>query len=127
VGKPRILVRPIHLARFLSKDNIDAINDKIHSEIFLEDKQLSIAICLDNSKLVFAAGLSRMLPRLRSWLVDHAIFPNGDLGNTFQKAILAYACECCSAASAPAQEAAVVVFDTILETDFCWLQLLCST
>lgn len=44
------------------------------------------------------------------WRVGFAIFPSTDFGTTVQKALLAYASECWSATSAPAQEAAAVAF-----------------
>lgn len=45
------------------------------------------------------------------------MFPSNDFGTTVQNAILAYASECWSAASAPAQKAAVVAFDVSPEMD----------
>jgi aspartate aminotransferase len=45
------------------------------------------------------------------------VFPTNDFGKAVQTAILAYASECWSAASAPAQEAAAVAFDTTPEMD----------
>lgn len=45
------------------------------------------------------------------------VFPSTQFGATAQKAILAYASECWSAASSPAQEAAAVAFDTTPEMD----------
>lgn len=51
------------------------------------------------------------------WRVGYAVFPTNDFGKAVQRAILAYASECWSAASAPAQEAAAIAFDTTPEMD----------
>lgn len=51
------------------------------------------------------------------WRIGYAIFPDTAFGATVKKATLAYASECWSAASAPAQEAATVAFDTSSEMD----------
>lgn len=49
--------------------------------------------------------------------MGYAIFPNTDFGRTVRTTTLAYASECWSAASAPAQVAAAVAFDTTPEMD----------
>ena len=51
------------------------------------------------------------------WRIGYAIFPDTAFGATVKKTTLAYASECWSAASAPAQAAAAVAFDTSLEMD----------
>lgn len=51
------------------------------------------------------------------WRVGFAIFPSNDFGTLVRNTILAYASECWSAASAPAQEAATVAFDTSASMD----------
>jgi aspartate aminotransferase len=51
------------------------------------------------------------------WRIGYAIFPDTAFGATVKKTTLAYASECWSAASAPAQEAAAVAFDTSPEMD----------
>jgi aspartate aminotransferase len=55
--------------------------------------------------------------------VGYTILPDNEFGNDVQRAILAYASECWSAASAPAQEAAAVAFDTTPEMDLYRQQL----
>lgn len=52
------------------------------------------------------------------WRIGYAIFPDTAFGATVKRTTLAYASECWSAASAPAQEAAAIAFDTSLEMDF---------
>jgi aspartate aminotransferase len=51
------------------------------------------------------------------WRIGYAIFPDTNFGATLKKTTLAYASECWSAASAPAQEAAAVAFDTSPDMD----------
>lgn len=51
------------------------------------------------------------------WRVGFAIFPQNDFGNVVKQAVLSYASECWSAASAPAQIAASVAFDATREMD----------
>lgn len=51
------------------------------------------------------------------WRIGYAIFPETAFGASVKKTTLAYASECWSAASAPAQEAAVVAFATSPEMD----------
>jgi len=51
------------------------------------------------------------------WRIGYAIFPDTTFGATVKRITLAYASECWSAASAPAQEAAAVAFDTSPEMD----------
>jgi aspartate aminotransferase len=51
------------------------------------------------------------------WRIGYAIFPDTVFGATVKRTTLAYASECWSAASAPAQEAAAVAFDTSPEMD----------
>lgn len=49
--------------------------------------------------------------------MGYAVFPTNEFGKVVQTAILAYASECWSAASAPAQKAAAVAFDVTPEID----------
>lgn len=58
------------------------------------------------------------------WRVGFAIFPSSDFGTTVQNAVLAYASECWSAASAPAQAAAASAFSTGPEMDLYRKQVL---
>lgn len=66
------------------------------------------------SKQTYSAG---------GWRVGYIVLPDSQFGNDVQSAILAYASECWSAASAPAQEAAAVAFDTTPEMDLYRQQL----
>ena len=66
------------------------------------------------------------------WRIGYAIFPDTTFGATVKRTTLAYASECWSAASAPAQEAAAIAFDTSPEMDFYRTQVtrlhrLCTT
>lgn len=57
------------------------------------------------------------------WRIGYAIFPDTAFGATVKRTTLAYASECWSAASAPAQEAAAVAFDTSPEMDLYRMQV----
>ncbi|KAJ8117395.1 hypothetical protein OPT61_g1386 [Boeremia exigua] len=98
---------------------ITLISDEIYSDIsFSSDATPSPAARgrLEQSQLIITGGLSKTYSA-GGWRVGFAIFPNTDFGIKVQKAILAYASECWSAASAPAQAAAAVAFDTTPEMD----------
>lgn len=56
------------------------------------------------------------------WRVEYAVIPANDFGEAIHRATLAYASGW-SAASAPAQEAAVIAFDTTPEMDLYGIQV----
>lgn len=126
------------IARFCQDRRITLITDEIYSDVcFNESSQRGACTAsrFNDGQMILTGGLSKVcfdsLSRLSSttnthlqqtysaggWRVGFAIFPNTEFGMTVQKTILAYASECWSAASAPAQEAAAVAFDITPEMD----------
>ncbi|KAF2010259.1 PLP-dependent transferase [Aaosphaeria arxii CBS 175.79] len=107
------------IVRFCEERGIILISDEIYSDIFFGDEHPASPGSLgrlDESKLILTGGLSKTYSA-GGWRVGYAIFPSSEFGRTVQTAVLAYASECWSAASAPAQEAAAVAFDTTSEMD----------
>ncbi|KAJ4988029.1 aminotransferase [Stagonosporopsis vannaccii] len=107
------------IVKFCGEHDITLISDEIYSDIFFGSDQPSSPGSggrLNSGKIIITGGLSKTYSA-GGWRVGYAIFPNTPFGNTVQTAILAYASECWSAASAPAQEAAAVAFDISPEID----------
>ncbi|VUC36312.1 unnamed protein product [Clonostachys rosea] len=113
------------ITSFCKEKKITLISDEIYSDIGYGEKY-STTSCTEDSfnagQLVLTGGLSKTYSA-GGWRVGFAIFPPNTFGTTLQKAILAYASECWSAAAAPAQEAAAVAFDTTPEMDLYRSQL----
>ncbi|KKP06934.1 kynurenine-oxoglutarate transaminase [Trichoderma harzianum] len=107
------------ITAFCRRHNITLISDEIYSDIsFSENRSAtpcSVSQFNDGQKIL-TGGLSKTYSA-GGWRVGYAIFPNNEFGEKVQSAILAYASECWSAASAPAQEAASVAFATSPEMD----------
>ncbi|KAF2132861.1 aminotransferase [Dothidotthia symphoricarpi CBS 119687] len=107
------------LTTFCKERNITLISDEIYSDIdFAGD--VNVSACagnrLNTQRMVLTSGLSKTYSA-GGWRVGYAIFPATAFGRSVRSTILAYASECWSAASAPAQEAAAVAFDTTPEMD----------
>ncbi|RFU73586.1 kynurenine-oxoglutarate transaminase [Trichoderma arundinaceum] len=112
--------RVIHtITAFCQRHNITLISDEIYSDITFS-KEHNVSPCsgsqLNNGQKIMTGGLSKTYSA-GGWRVGYAVFPKNEFGEKVQDAILAYASECWSAASAPAQEAAAVAFDTSPEMD----------
>ncbi|KAL7941281.1 pyridoxal phosphate-dependent transferase [Trichoderma barbatum] len=107
------------ITAFCQRYSITLISDEIYSDISFSEEN-SATPCsgsqFDNGQKILTGGLSKTYSA-GGWRVGYAIFPNTAFGEQVQSAILAYASECWSAASAPAQEAAAVAFDTTPEMD----------
>ncbi|CAH0053787.1 unnamed protein product [Clonostachys solani] len=107
------------ITSFCKEKKITLISDEIYSDICYAENYSTTSCTEDNfnaGQMVLTGGLSKTYSA-GGWRVGFAIFPPNTFGTTLQKAILAYASECWSAASAPAQEAAAVAFDTTPEMD----------
>ncbi|UKZ84009.1 hypothetical protein TrVFT333_011825 [Trichoderma virens FT-333] len=107
------------ITNFCQRHNITLISDEIYSDISFS-KEYSATPCsgskFNDNRKILTGGLSKTYSA-GGWRIGYAIFPKNAFGKTVQLAILAYASECWSAASAPAQEAAAVAFDTSPEMD----------
>ncbi|KAH7157959.1 pyridoxal phosphate-dependent transferase [Dactylonectria estremocensis] len=107
------------IANFCKDHDITLISDDIYSDItFAEEHKTSpcSGSRFNEGQMVLTGGLSKTYSA-GGWRVGFAIFPANSFGQTVQTAILAYASECWSAASAPAQQAAAIAFDTSPEMD----------
>ncbi|KAJ4254510.1 hypothetical protein NW762_010109 [Fusarium torreyae] len=107
------------ITTFCRERGITLISDEIYSDVFFGSGTASSPAAsghLNNSQIILTGGLSKTYSA-GGWRVGFAIFPDTEFGSTVKKTILAYASECWSAASAPAQEAAAVAFDTTPEMD----------
>ncbi|KAK4074898.1 hypothetical protein Purlil1_12845 [Purpureocillium lilacinum] len=107
------------ITRFCREQEITLISDEIYSDICY-DTGRRVSPCaggrFDAGRMILTGGLSKTYSA-GGWRVGFAIFPGTPFGETVQKAVAAYASECWSAASAPAQEAAAVAFDISSEMD----------
>ncbi|CAH0033161.1 unnamed protein product [Clonostachys rhizophaga] len=104
---------------FCKEQEVILISDEIYSDICFEENCQASACSVasfDSGRMVLTGGLSKTYSA-GGWRVGYAIFPSTSFGATVQKATLAYASECWSAASSPAQEAAAIAFDTSPEMD----------
>ncbi|KAH6639562.1 pyridoxal phosphate-dependent transferase [Boeremia exigua] len=107
------------IVKFCEEFGVTLISDEIYADIFYGKERPSSPGAggkLNSGNIILTGGLSKTYSA-GGWRVGYAVFPNNDFGKTVQAAILAYASECWSAASAPAQEAATVAFDTSPEMD----------
>ncbi|KAL7931376.1 pyridoxal phosphate-dependent transferase [Trichoderma chlorosporum] len=107
------------ITTFCQRHNITLISDEIYSDIIFSENCCATPCSgsqFNDSQKILTSGLSKTYSA-GGWRVGYAIFPKSVFGEEVQSAILAYASECWSAASAPAQEAAAVAFDTSLEMD----------
>ncbi|CAI6094778.1 unnamed protein product [Clonostachys chloroleuca] len=107
------------ITSFCKEKKITLISDEIYSDICYAENYATTSCTEDTfnaGQMVLTGGLSKTYSA-GGWRVGFAIFPPNRFGTTLQKAILAYASECWSAASAPAQEAAAIAFDTTPEMD----------
>nr|UMZ45364.1 hypothetical protein [Paramyrothecium roridum] len=102
------------IARFCKSHNIILISDEIYSDITFDGERKASPCSggrLQTGKMILTGGLSKTYSA-GGWRIGYAILPETQFGQRLQTAVLAYASECWSAASAPAQEAAAVAFDT---------------
>ncbi|KAJ6447309.1 aminotransferase [Purpureocillium lavendulum] len=102
------------ITRFCKSHNITIISDEIYSDITFADEHRGSACAsgrLNTDQVILTGGLSKTYSA-GGWRVGFAVFPPTQFGKTVQRAVLAYASECWSAASAPAQQAAAIAFDT---------------
>ncbi|KAH8195636.1 hypothetical protein TruAng_010193 [Truncatella angustata] len=101
------------ISRFCRNHDITLISDEIYSDIcFSEEKGISAGYGsrFKLGKMILTGGLSKTYSA-GGWRVGFAIFPATKFGEAVQQAVLAYASECWSAASAPAQVAAAIAFE----------------
>jgi aspartate aminotransferase len=103
------------IASFCKAKNIILISDEIYSDLCFSPTSIRTSAftgsSLNTSTVIMTGGLSKTYSA-GGWRVGYAIFPSSENGKAIQQTILAYASECWSAASAPAQHAAVVAFST---------------
>ncbi|KAM0250021.1 hypothetical protein ACHAQJ_008790 [Trichoderma viride] len=107
------------ITAFCQRHDITIISDEIYSDITFSKENNATPCSGSQFKIgqkILTGGLSKTYSA-GGWRVGYAIFPANEFGETVQSAVLAYASECWSAASAPAQEAAAVAFDTSPEMD----------
>ncbi|KAL4893100.1 pyridoxal phosphate-dependent transferase [Aspergillus ambiguus] len=100
---------------FCKSKGIVLITDEIYSDICFDETQKTISAFdsnLDESETVILTGGLSKTYSAGGWRVGYAIFPPSRVGEIIRKTILAYASECWSAASAPAQTASVKAFST---------------
>ncbi|KAL2417902.1 Aspartate aminotransferase [Exophiala dermatitidis] len=107
------------LADFCRDRAITLISDDIYSDVCFGD-QYGASACsgpgFNEGRKILTGGLSKTYSA-GGWRIGFAIFPDNAFGEEVKQSILAYASECWSAASAPAQEAAAVAFSTSPEMD----------
>ncbi|KAK6385597.1 uncharacterized protein PV06_08171 [Exophiala oligosperma] len=107
------------MADFCENHGITLISDDIYADICF-NSEYSASACsgaaFNEGRKILTGGLSKTYSA-GGWRIGFAIFPDNEFGATVQQSILAYASECWSAASAPAQEAAAVAFSTSPEMD----------
>ncbi|KAK1237263.1 hypothetical protein MKX08_002888 [Trichoderma sp. CBMAI-0020] len=107
------------ISNFCKSNDITLISDEIYSDISFSE-ETSATPCLGSQfnigRKILTNGLSKTYSA-GGWRVGYAIFPANDFGERVQSAVLAYASECWSTASAPAQKAAAVAFDISPEMD----------
>ncbi|KAL2850661.1 pyridoxal phosphate-dependent transferase [Aspergillus pseudoustus] len=103
------------IKEFCRSKEITLITDEIYSDICFDEAQKGISAfdsnTDDSETVILTGGLSKTYSA-GGWRVGYAIFPPSQKGETIRKTILAYASECWSAASAPAQLASVKAFST---------------
>ncbi|CEL03125.1 hypothetical protein ASPCAL04282 [Aspergillus calidoustus] len=103
------------IKEFCKSKAITLITDEIYSDICFDDAQKRISAfdrnADDSETVILTGGLSKTYSA-GGWRVGYAIFPSSPKGETIRKTVLAYASECWSAASAPAQLASVKAFST---------------
>ncbi|CAK7223153.1 hypothetical protein SBRCBS47491_005108 [Sporothrix bragantina] len=104
------------ITAFCDAHEIVLLSDEIYSDIVFDETFTSAPSPCGNG--AFNTGLKIMTGGLSKtysaggWRVGYAIVQDTAFGTTVQKALLAYASECWSAASSPAQAAAAVAFST---------------
>ncbi|KAL6900580.1 pyridoxal phosphate-dependent transferase [Trichoderma evansii] len=107
------------ISAFCKSHDITLISDEIYSDISFSEEN-SATPCSGSQfsigQKILTGGLSKTYSA-GGWRVGYAIFPANDFGEKVQLAVLAYASECWSTASAPAQKAAAVAFNTSPEMD----------
>ncbi|KAL1897620.1 hypothetical protein Sste5346_003926 [Sporothrix stenoceras] len=99
---------------FCTTHNITLISDEIYSDIVFDASLTSApSPCYGDwfsvGHKIMTGGMSKTYSA-GGWRVGFMIVQDTEFGATVQKALLAYASECWSAASTPAQEAATVAF-----------------
>ncbi|KAF2188009.1 aminotransferase [Zopfia rhizophila CBS 207.26] len=107
------------ITTFCKDRSITLISDEIYSDLHFTDGANDSACARDrfsSGRMVLTGGLSKTYSA-GGWRIGYAIFPSTEFGRSVKSAILAYASECWSAASAPVQEAAAIAFDTTPEMD----------
>ncbi|KAM0513712.1 hypothetical protein ACHAPE_007538 [Trichoderma viride] len=107
------------ISTFCKSHDITLISDEIYSDISFSEENIATPCSgsqFNVGQKILTGGLSKTYSA-GGWRVGYAIFPANDFGEKVQSAVLAYASECWSTASAPAQKAAAVAFDTSPEMD----------
>ncbi|CAI9630180.1 unnamed protein product [Alternaria burnsii] len=108
------------IVRFCREREILLISDEIYSDICFRTEERNISAFKtaqkDGGEVIMTGGMSKTYSA-GGWRIGFATFPSSSVGTTIQKAILAYASECWSAASAPAQLAAAAAFSSAFTAD----------
>ncbi|KAJ5387191.1 pyridoxal phosphate-dependent transferase [Penicillium cosmopolitanum] len=103
------------IKEFCKSKEIILITDEIYSDICFDESQKGISpfdsTTDDSETVILTGGLSKTYSA-GGWRVGYAIFPPSEKGEIIRKTVLAYASECWSAASAPAQFASIKAFST---------------
>ncbi|TEA13467.1 Aspartate aminotransferase [Colletotrichum sidae] len=105
--------------KFCRDRNITLISDEIYSDITFADEYMTSPCAgsrFHSGQMILTGGLSKTYSA-GGWRIGYTVFPANQFGRTLQTAVVAYASECWSAASAPAQEAAAAAFDTTSAMD----------
>ncbi|KAE8370238.1 pyridoxal phosphate-dependent transferase [Aspergillus caelatus] len=103
------------IKEFCRSKEIVLITDEIYSDICFDESQKGTS-AFDSSNddtetVILTGGLSKTYSA-GGWRIGYAIFPPSEKGEIIRKTILAYASECWSAASTPAQLASIKAFST---------------
>lgn len=109
------------ISTFCNSHNIVLISDEIYSDIVFDSSLSSAPSPYAGDRFavgrkILTGGLSKTYSA-GGWRVGYMIVQDSAFGATVQTAQLAYASECWSAASTPAQEAAAVAFATSAAMD----------
>ncbi|GAB1741830.1 hypothetical protein NU219Hw_g7236t1 [Hortaea werneckii] len=109
----------LRITGFCRAKNITLTSDEIYSDLTFHEEDRTTPCTKENfnlGRMILTGGMSKTYSA-GGWRIGYAIFPDTTFGTTVLKTTLAYASECWSAASAPAQEAAAVAFDIRPEMD----------
>ncbi|KAJ6172191.1 plp-dependent transferase [Penicillium chermesinum] len=107
------------IVEFCRKHYIILISDEIYSDICFDADDVKVSAFGsaygNDGTVIMTGGLSKTYSA-GGWRIGYAIFPSSSVGKSIRQTTLAYASECWSAASAPAQMASIKAFSSIHTT-----------